>query len=220
MAQGRVGDVALVLIEFAGREEPARRNERVVQLIDHRRFPDAGIAGDQHQLRRPALDDAVEGGEQGFDLARSPVEFFRKYQPIRHVVRAEREGVDAAAAIPFGKAALEIALEAGGGLIALLGCLGEQLHDEGRDRRRDRPHPLSEGRRPSRNMAVDPLHRIDGGERQGAGDHLVKRDAEGVEVAARIDRAVHPSGLFGRHIGEGAGDELGGLRPLALARQT
>jgi hypothetical protein len=49
-----------------------------VQLIDHGRLADAGIAGDQHQLRRAALDDAVEGGEQRLDLALAPI------QPLRN----------------------------------------------------------------------------------------------------------------------------------------
>ena len=51
------------------------------------------------------------------------------------------------------------------------------------------------------------------------GEHLIERDAERIEVAARIDRAVHPSGLFGRHIGQRAGDDLGRLGRLSLARK-
>src|SRR6202030_195275 len=44
LRQGRVRDVALVLVELAGREEAARRNERLVQLVHYRGFADAGIA--------------------------------------------------------------------------------------------------------------------------------------------------------------------------------
>ena len=69
-------------------------------------------------------------------------------------------------------------------------------------------------------MAVHPFHGIGGGERQDAREHLVKRDAERVEIAAGIDRAVHPSGLLGRHVGERAGDGLGRLGRLAFARQA
>ena len=71
-----------------------------------------------------------------------------------------------------------------------------------------------------RDMAMDPFHRIGRAERQCAGEHLIERDAERIEVAAGIDRAVHPSGLFGGHVGERAGDGLGRLGRLALARQT
>ena len=73
LRQRRIRDVALVLVELARREKPARRNEHLVQFIDDRRFADAGISRDQHQFRRAALDDAIEGGEQGLDLARTPV---------------------------------------------------------------------------------------------------------------------------------------------------
>ena len=54
LRQRRIGDVALVLVELAGREEPARRHQRLVQLVDDGGLADAGIAGDQHQLRRAA----------------------------------------------------------------------------------------------------------------------------------------------------------------------
>ena len=52
------------------------------------------------------------------------------------------------------------------------------------------------------------------------GQHFVQRDAQGIEVAARIDRPVHAPGLFGGHVGEGPGDELGRRRRLALAWQA
>ena len=54
LRQRRIGDVALVLVELAGCEQPARRHKRLVQLVDDRGFADAGIAGDQHQFRRAA----------------------------------------------------------------------------------------------------------------------------------------------------------------------
>ena len=69
-------------------------------------------------------------------------------------------------------------------------------------------------------MAVDPLHRIGRAERQAAGQHLVECHAKRIEVGAGIDRAVHPSGLLGRHIGERARDDLEQVGRLTLARQT
>ena len=50
LGQGGVGDVALVLVELARGEQPARRDERLVEFVHHRRFADAGIAGDEHEL--------------------------------------------------------------------------------------------------------------------------------------------------------------------------
>jgi hypothetical protein len=63
----------VVLVEFAGREQPTRRHQYFVEFIDDRRLADAGIARDEHQLRRPAQHHAVEGGEQALDLLFSPV---------------------------------------------------------------------------------------------------------------------------------------------------
>ena len=56
------------------------------------------------------------------------------------IVFAEREVFDPALRFPFGKAVLEVTLEAGCGLVALFGRLGEQLHDDRRDGAR---HPLT-----------------------------------------------------------------------------
>ena len=54
LRQRRIRDVALVLVELAGGEKAARRHQHLVQLIDDGGLADAGIAGDQHQLRRAA----------------------------------------------------------------------------------------------------------------------------------------------------------------------
>ncbi|MNX87506.1 hypothetical protein D3C86_1194370 [compost metagenome] len=135
-------------------------------------------------------------------------------------VRVEREVLDAALALPVFQAAAQVVLQPDGGLVALLGRLGEQLHDDARNRRRYGFLPRARRHRHLGDVAVYPLHRVRGGERQRAGQHLVERDAERVEVAARIDRPVHPPGLLGCHVGQRAGDGLGRLGRLALARQA
>ena len=68
-------------------------------------------------------------------------------------------------------------------------------------------------------MAVHPFHWVGRAEGQRPRQHLVENDAERIEIAAGIDRAVHPSGLFRRHIGKRAGDNLGRRRRLVLAGQ-
>ncbi|MCY1378974.1 hypothetical protein D9M69_666530 [compost metagenome] len=68
-------------------------------------------------------------------------------------------------------------------------------------------------------MAVHPFHRVDRRKRQRPGEHLVEHDAERIEVAARIDGTIHPTGLFGRHVGERTGNGFGRLGRLVLARQ-
>jgi hypothetical protein len=71
-------------------------------------------------------------------------------------------------------------------------------------------------------MAVDPFHGIGRREGQRAREHLVKTDAGRVEIeiAAGIDRSVHPSGLFRRHVGECARDDFGRIWRLALTRKA
>ena len=64
---------------------------------------------------------------------------------------------------------------------------------------------------------MDPLHRISSTEGQGPGQHLVERDAQRVEIAAGIDRAVHSAGLFRRHVRERPGHHFGCFRGLTLA---
>ena len=49
----------------------------------------------------PLGDDAVEGGEQGVDLARAPVQFLGDQQPVWRVVFAKRKFVDAALELPI-----------------------------------------------------------------------------------------------------------------------
>src|SRR5260370_6469207 len=74
LCQGGVRDVALVLIELARREEAARRDEHLVQLVHHRGLPDSGIAGHENELRSAVGYDTFEGSEQDADIALSPVE--------------------------------------------------------------------------------------------------------------------------------------------------
>src|SRR5882724_7198276 len=220
LRQGRIGDVTLVLVELACCEEPARLNKHSMQFIDDRGFADAGISGDKHQLRRAVVDYAVEAGEQGLYLARPSVQLLGKQQPIGRVVFAKREGVDVPFTLLFGKTVLKITLDASCSLVTLLGGLREQLHDDFGDRNGDILRPFTGRQRLSGDMAVHPLHRIGRGERQGAREHLVERDAERIEVAAGIDRTIHPSGLFGRHVSECTGDSLRRLGLLSLTRHA
>src|SRR5207245_7189214 len=74
LRERRIRDVTLVLVKLACGKEAAGRHEHFMQLVDDGGLADAGIAGDQHQLRHPARHDAVEGSEQRVDLARSPIE--------------------------------------------------------------------------------------------------------------------------------------------------
>ncbi len=50
--------------------------------------------------------------------------------------------------------------------------------------------------------------------------HLVQGDAQRIEIAAGTNRTIHAAGLFGRHVGEGAGNGLDRYGRLALVRQS
>src|SRR6516225_5784727 len=220
LCQSRVGNVAFVLIEFAGSEKAARWYQYRLQLIDDRGLTDPRIARDQDQFRGATVDDAIEGGEQGLNLALPPIEFLWDQQAVGLVLFAEWEVVYPTLRLPCGQASAKIAFEACDNLVAVFGPLREQLHDDRRDGAGDFAQPLGRRHRPPGEVAVHPFHGLGGGERQNTSKHLVKRDAEGVEVAAGIDGPIHPSRLLGRHIGERAGDRLGRVRRLALAQQA
>ncbi len=121
--------------------------------------------------------------------------------------------------LPIRKAAPEIAFDTCRHLIPLLRSLGQELQDN-RGKHFGYLGPADARRhRQSRDVAVDPLHRFAGGEREGSHEHLVKRHAKGVEVAPRIDGAVHSPGLLGCHIGQCSGDDVRRGGQLSLPGQ-
>src|SRR5713101_5837958 len=120
--------------------------------------------------------------------------------------------------LPFRQAPSKISFQPGSGLVALLGVFGEELHGDSRQRLGD-CDAINRWYRLACNLAVDPLQGVGGRERQPARKHLVQGDAQRVEIAAGINRAVHPASLLGCHIGKRAGNNLGRYGRLALARQ-
>ena len=220
LGERRVRNVVLVPLEFPGGEQAARRHQRLVQLVDHGRLSDAGVSGDKHEFRRAGRGDPLQRREQCCDLALAAVRRFRHQQPVRHVVLAEWKVLDAAVRFPLAQAVPQIVLEAGRSLIALLGGLGQQLHDDRGDDGRQPGYPFAWRRSVPGDMAVHPLHRFGGAERKRSGEGPVQRDAERIEVAARVDGAIHAAGLLGCHVSERSGDRLGWLGRLALARQA
>src|SRR5258705_13459850 len=118
------------------------------------------------------------------------------------------------------EASSKISLDTGGGLVALLGSLGETLHHDCREQPREPRDPLVGRYRLPRDMAVYPPHRIGGGEGELPRQHFVEGDTQSIEIATKVHRAVHHAGLFRRHVGERPRDHLWRGGGLALARQT
>src|SRR5579864_2880270 len=108
-----------------------------MELVDDGGLADAGVSGNEHQLRLAAGNDTVESSEEGFNFRCSPVQFFGNQQPVWRVLFAEREFVDTMLSFPFSKAAPKVARSAGSGLVSFLSGFGEQLHDDCRDRARN-----------------------------------------------------------------------------------
>jgi len=75
-------------------------------------------------------------------------------------VFAKGEFVDAALSFPFSKTTPNITLNAGRCLVALLSSLGEEFHDDCRDRARDIRQSFARRHRLSCNVAMHPFHRI------------------------------------------------------------
>ncbi len=107
--------------------------------------------------------------------------------------------------------------QAGRALVTLLGGLGEQLeHDLGQERGNRRDERVRRDRLLG-DVAIDPLDGIAGPERQGARQHLVEDDAQGVEIGPLVDPAVHPACLLRGHVRQRPLDEPGVLEVLELA---
>ena len=66
LCQRRVWYVALVLVELACGEKPARWNEHSVQLVHHRRFANTGIPGHQYEFGGTLRHHPVERRKQSF----------------------------------------------------------------------------------------------------------------------------------------------------------
>src|SRR5580704_6075406 len=141
LCKGRVGNIALVLVEFARREKPARRNKHLVQLVHQRGFADARITGHKHELWPTLRHDPIEGCEQSVNLALAPIQLFGNQQPVWYVLFAKRKLINPAPRFPFIKTAPKIARSTGRCLIALLSRLCEQLHDDVRNRARNTNQP-------------------------------------------------------------------------------
>src|SRR3954464_3742010 len=105
-------------------------------------------------------------------------------------------------------------------LVALFWRLREKLQDDLRKRRGHVAAPEIWRHRQLRDVTMHPAHRVTRLEGQRADKHLVERYTERVQIAARIDGAIHPAGLLRRHIRQGSGDHIRRIGKLTITRQA
>src|ERR1700722_10454327 len=113
-----------------------------MELINNGRLAAPRASGNKNEFRLATRYNAIERSEQGVDFGFSPVQFLRNQQPIWRVVFAKRKFVDATMRFPFSETAPKITLDTGRCLVAFLRRLGEQLHDDCRNRARNTVHLL------------------------------------------------------------------------------
>ncbi len=214
----RAGRVAQGLVELAGDEDAMGLDDVPARLVNDGGFADSRIARNEREFQLAGRRHAVEGVEQHRRLVRTAIDLLRNHQPARHVLCAEAEVGDPGAVLPLLPAATQVGPQARGRLVAILAHLLEQLHHDGRQRGGDRRLPIRQRRRLPGDVTMDPLERIYRDEGQRSRQHLVEQDAQRIEVAARVHRAVHAPGLFRRHVGERALDHFRRAGRLAFAR--
>jgi hypothetical protein len=123
----------------------------------------------------------------------------RRNKAVERVRLAEPERLDPPAGLPLSAAAAQIGLQPRRAPIAIVDRLGQKAQHDPRQHlghRRD----LRRRRRQLRQVAVDPLERVGGLERQPPGQHLIEDHAQRIQIGALIERAVHAPGLLRRHM--------------------
>src|SRR4051794_31140971 len=68
-------------------------------------------------------------------------------------------------------------------------------------------------------MTVDPLEGVSSGKGKCTRQQLVEGDAQRVEIAPRVDGAIHPPSLLGGHIRKRAGNNFRWYGRLAFVRE-
>jgi hypothetical protein len=130
------------------------------------------------------VDDAIERGKQGLDVACASVQLLRDQQPVGYVMFAERKVVDASFGVPLVEAAPKIAFQAAAVWYRSSAVFASSFMMIAATGAGTFP-PVRQAQRLSRDVAVHPLDRFGGGEWQRARQHLVERHAESVKVAPR-----------------------------------
>ena len=207
------------LVGPPGREVAPLLDDGLVHLAHQGGLADARGARDQHD---PLLTVAHLGEslEHLLDLGVAPVQPLAHHEAVGGVLLARREGDDVPGGAQLLEAALQIALDAGGALVALLGGLDQQLEDHLPHRA---GHLLAHAQGEKRalgDVVVDQLGRVRALEGGVAREQLVEDRPQRIEVGPVVDGPVHAPGLLGRDVAQGPFQGGGGHRLLLLALQA
>ncbi len=207
-AQGlayRVGaQFSPVLVAFAGHQPAAAPGHVRPQLVDQAGLADPGSAADQHAMA-PAGHHLVEGAPQPGDLG-VPADWpRRRSQPDREVPFTEREdgrpGVAQAVTQPQ-----QVMDETVGALVPLVRFLRQQPQHDVRQQPWHQGVHLGRWHRHAGQVVVGQPQRVTGPERRPAGQRLVQRGTEPVQVRTVVDRPGGAPGLLRRQIRQRAHD--------------
>ena len=218
LRQSAVRGVARQLIELARDEVAASASQRPVDLVNQGCFSDTGVPGHEQQLGGP-LGRPFERRLERRDLAISPIQALRDREPVRHVLPPWHHMRDLPALLPLLETGGQVRLEPETALVPPLGRLGEEVHDDIRDRPGNCGNDVCRPRWHSRDVPVDDLERIRRLEGKPTGQHLVERHAEGIEVGPVVEVTVHPPRLLGRHVGDRPLEDVRVSGLLVLERQ-
>ena len=129
--EGAIGDIALVLFEFTGREIAPLIDNGFVNFVDQGGLARTRTPGDEYSGRL-SLRDAIEGFQQFGHFAFAPVELLRNLEAIANIV-PPRDKVCQISALEALEAFIQVRLQATGTLIAFLSGFIQEFEHQGRD---------------------------------------------------------------------------------------
>jgi hypothetical protein len=214
--EGRVRHILLLgVVAGLGVAAPARAHG-LLQLPRQHRLAHARHTRDQQQPAAAALAHLLQRVEQAGEVGVAADQVLRRHQAAGQVLRTERKGWCPAVGVGIAQAAQQIGFQACAGLVAVLGCLGQQPGGDLFHHARHRGDSMAQRQGLSCQMAVNPFQRVSGVEGQPAGDQAVQQHAHGVQVGTCVQRTLRAAGLFGGEVGPGVAGVV--AVGLAIAR--
>ncbi len=176
---------------------------------DQRGFSDPRRAADRHESGEVIAADPIEGVNKIRRLRMGGVKGVGKIKRGGAILQARGKSGNVPVATQGGLAAAQVGDQAVNGLVAVLRFFCQQLEDDGRQHGGHTGAHHAGGARLGGDMVVRPFALILASrfKRQAASEQFVKHNAQAVEIAAAVHRALGAGGVFRRHIGRRAADD-------------